>query len=620
MWALGLSVVVLVSFGAAGAALLRRFASELDPVEQCVYGMPLGAVLASMALLGAACVAGFGAGLVVAIAAVAAALAAALGLPRPRISRTALRGAATLFAGAVVAALALRWLWFWSGALTLTADGLVASQRSLWADGAQHLGDIASFAYGDNFPPVHPRFAGHSFNYHYLTSISAAALVKLGLAPWSALCLHSFLFSACILAAVFVFSRRLGLGHAASGLVLLLLFLGGGCGWWIAVRDALHPAAGTHPLWDAAAQEAANFRWLNIYFALVAPQRGLLYGIPLGLLSLRLLFVGVTLGETRYFVAAGIVAGLFPLAHLGTLLAFALLVPWLFLAFPTIRWMGFGTAWALLAAPQVWVQQAGSTGAASAFRWAPGWVAPPESWIVFWLKNLGAFLPLLVVACARPGLLPREARRFLLAFQPLFLLSNLFVFQPWDWDNTKILLWWYLASCLLVAAAVATLWEARPRILARAAVILVVVSLTLSGVLENVDQARGAQRHLLATTGDLDLARQVRERTDPHALFAVGLQHNHPVPMLAGRRVLMSYPGWTWSQGIDSRAREQDVRSILALAPSARSLIDRYRVGYVVVGPDERRFGADPAAWRALYPAVARTDDYEVFAVGKPPP
>ena len=590
MMALLGGVVVLACFGAPGVALLRRASPALDPVEHLVYGIPLGWVLASLAILLLACAFGLHPWLV-AVVAVLGTVPFFLQNREPRDSER--KRGQSLFAAIVIGVLVLRWLLFWAGAFTVDAEGLWTSQKSLWGDAAQHLGDTASFAYGDNFPPLHPRYPGAPFNYHYLTSVTSACLVEVGLTPWAALAVHSFF--GCVLAALAVdrFGRRLGLSQGSSATALVLLVLGGGFAWWMRLTG----------------QEVGNLRWLNVFFALLAPQRGLMYGVPLGLLALTLI-------RLRSFVLAGIVVGLLPYAHLGTLLSFAMLTPCLFLLSPERRWIGFFAAWALVAGPQVLVQQAGSAGAASAMRFLPGWVAPPDPWPVFWLKNLGAFLPLLVVAALARSVLPEPSRRLLLAFQPLFVVSNLFIFQPWDWDNTKVLFWWYLASCYLVAALLARLWDLGPPRLARPALVVLVLSMVGSGLIENVDQARGKQRNLFLTTEDIDFARRVRESTDPHALFVTGLKHNHPISVLAGRRVLMGYTGWLWSQGIDFTVREREVRSIMKLAPDADALLARYGAAYVVVGPDEREhLAADPEAWRARYPSVMRTASYELFSV-----
>ena len=582
-------VAVLACFGAVGVALLRRASPALDPVEHLVYGIPLGWVLASLAILVLACLVDLHPWLVVGVAAVALSVS----IPGWRFPRLGRPKGATLVAAIVLGILALRWLLFWSGAFTVDVQGLWTSQKSLWGDAAQHLGDTASFAYGHNFPPLHPRYPGAPFNYHFLSSITSACLVEVGLSPWAALALHSFFGCVLIALAVYLFGRRLGLSQGAAATALVLLVLGGGLGWWTRLTG----------------QEVGNLRWLNVFFALFAPQRGLMYGVPLGLLVLTLI-------RLRSFVLAGFVAGLLPYAHLGTLLSFAMLTPFLFLLFPERRWFGFFAVWALVAGPQVLVQQAGSVGAASAMRFLVGWVARPDPWLLFWLKNLGAFLPLLVAALSLRTGLPEPSRRFLLAFQPLFLISNLFIFQPWDWDNTKVLVWWYLASCILVAALLARLWVTGPKLFVRPALAVLVLTMIGSGVIENVEQARGRQRNVLLTAEEIEFARRVRESTDPHALFATGLKHNHPVSVLAGRRVLMGYTGWLWSQGIDFSVRERDLRSIMKLTPDAGALLAGYGVAYVVVGPDEREhLAADPEAWRSRFPSVLRTPSYELFSV-----
>ena len=61
--------------------------------------------------------------------------------------------------------------------------GLFAGHVNIWGDWPVHLGIVSSFAYGANFPPEHPRFADHAFAYHYLSDLTAAAPVTLGMDP-----------------------------------------------------------------------------------------------------------------------------------------------------------------------------------------------------------------------------------------------------------------------------------------------------------------------------------------------------------------------------------------------------------------------------------------------------
>src|SRR5262249_46312217 len=155
-------------------------------------------------------------------------------------------------------------------------------------------------------------------------------------------------------------------------------------------------------------------------------------------------------------------------AHLGSFLALVMITPFLFLFFPSWRWAWFFGAWIAVAAPQLLSQLGEGGGLLDSLRWQVGWVATPDSWPWFWLKNLGLFIPLLVLALADRTLASPTARRFLWATMPIFVIANLVVFQPWDWDNTKVLMYWFLGTCILVAALIARTWELYSSVVVRA--------------------------------------------------------------------------------------------------------------------------------------------------------
>ncbi len=618
------ALLLLACMGSMGVAVLRRTTDALDPLELFAYGAPAGVVASSLVLLGLACLCGLSPALVVVVAVLCAGVAITTSkvLP-PRLSTR--RNGVSLFAVVVLGSFALRWLVLSRGTLTIDDAGLWAGTINIWGDWAQHLGDVTSFAFGDNFPPTHPRLAGQPFAYHYLTSVTVAAMVELGMDPIEALPLHSLVFSVLLALGIYAFARRLTGNRAASALTVLLFLLGGGLGWSLTLGEMLrsHSVWDTlvHHPWDRAAQRAANYPWMNVYFALIHPQRSFLYGLPLNLLVLTLLIaVGRDPGRRRSFLVAGIVAGMLPFAHLGSLLALALITPTVLVLFPSRRLVLFFGIWTVIALPQIYVQQGGEPGAAGAIRLLPGWVSAGEPWLWFWIKNLGAFVPLLALALAERTLIARPARQLLWAFMPVFALANLLAFQPWGWDNTKVLAYWFLAVCILVSALLETIWRNHEAIAVRSLVVVLVVTMVLSGLLENLSQLLGRDRRLLLSREELRVAEAVRAATPPHAVFAVGLQHNHPVPVLAGRRVMMSYPGWMWSQGVDSKQRERDLRTILALASGATELMASYGVTHVVIGPNEReRCGADLEAYRAHFPSVVRTESYEVFDVRSAP-
>jgi hypothetical protein len=605
--------------GWVGATLLRKLDAGLESLELITYGVPLGIVLSSLALLVLAAPFGLSAGLVW-IVTIGGVVAASAWADRSGWKSILVPRNPSLVAVLVLAAFAVRWILLYRTTLTLGADGLWAGHRNIWGDWAQHLGDVTAFAYGDNFPPAHPRLAGLPFAYHYLTSVTVAAMVALGMSPFAALPLHSFVLSVFVALAVYAFAKRLTGGSAPAALAVSLFLLGGGMGWTLSVREMIQAPSFLDALiaqpWDAVAQKAANFRWLNIFFSLIYPQRSFLYGLPIGMLVLTLLLNAVRGQRHRVFLVAGLIAGLLPFAHLGSLLSLALITPFLFLFFPSRGWITFFAAWVAVAVPQLLVQQGGGLGAAGAIRFHPGWVQGQDAWWWFWLKNLGAFIPLLGISLFDRGLLDRTASRMLWAFMPIFVAGNLVAFQPWDWDNTKILAYWFLAVCIFVAAILTKMWREHPAVPVRLFLIATILTMTLSGLLENLEQALGRDRLRLLTREEVGLALAVRQSTEPHAIFAAGLQHNHPISMLSGRRVLMSFPGWMWSQGADTKKREQDLRAIFALSPAAADLIAKYGVEFVVVGPEEKaKLGADLDGYRRSFPTIATTEHYDVFDV-----
>lgn len=624
------ALVFLAVLSAFGIVLVRRAAPMLTPLEWIAYGPPLGAILGSLLTLLAARIVGLSAAtILVGMVGLVGTLVGLLGQPpmwRP-LPTWATEGrsrAVTMMTTPsiwvptlVVGFILVRWTIFWSGALFYTDGGVSAAHVNIFGDLPVHMGNATSFAYGDNFPPEHPRFAGHPLAYHHLSDLGAAALIPLGLDPGAALLLHSLVYSLFTGLAIFAFALRLTRDPMMSALALTLFVLGGSLGW-----TAMLPSFGASPdplggrLWAFEVVRGAGFEWQNIFYGFLAPQRAFLYGLPIAFLSLSLILIGHRLASVMPFLMAGAVLGLLPLAHLTTMLSMALVTPFLVVLFPTRRWLYFFAAWILVAVPQLFLQQGGGAGALSFIRVQLGWVMGDVPWPLFWFNQLGLFLPLLVVALALYRLLPRDSYRLLVAFMGIFVIANVVVFQPWDWDNHKYLVYWFFATCVLVASLLVWAWR-RYGLPVRGLIAAGLVTMLLSGTLEDVNQLLARESFPLLTTEGIELAARVRDETPPRAVIAAGPENNHPVPVLSGRRVVMGFQGWHFAEGLPWQERDADLRAIFALTDDAARLLERYGVDYVVIGPFERdSFGADLEAYRRAYPAVITTANYEVFAVG----
>ncbi|HYI66737.1 MAG TPA: hypothetical protein VEW95_07440 [Candidatus Limnocylindrales bacterium] len=624
-------IAFMAALAAPGIAVLRRAADRLAPLETIAYGAPLGAVLGTLAILLLARLMGLPAAtILVGAAAVAAALLVSFpwsaSSPRQQpdlrhLWQRAMRSLSEpsiLVPALVVGLVIARWLIFWSEALLYGEAGMVANHVNVFGDLPVHLGNATSFAFGDNFPPEHPRFAGHPLAYHHLTDLTAASLITLGVDPGSALTMHSAVFSALVGLAIFAFALRLTRDRGVAALALVLFVLSGSLGWLEVVGQmAAAPDSLGGRLWAFERVREAGYEWQNIFYGFLMPQRAFLYGMPLAFLALTLALDGKRRDDALAFVAAGAVVGLLPLAHLATMLALAIATPFIALLLPTRKWIGFFAAWILVALPQLLLQQGGAPGALASLRFQLGWVMGSVPWPLFWLKQVGLFLPLVVVALALPRLLPRDSYRLLAAFMSIFVAANILVFQPWDWDNHKVLVYWFLATCVLVAALLVHLWRRRG-VAVRLMVVAGVMTMLMSGILEDLNQLLGRDRYPLFTAEEIAFAAQVRDDTPPDAVFATAPINNNPVGVLAGRRVLLGYPGWLFAEGLPWQARDADLRTIYAFADGAEALLDQYAVDYVVIGPVElATMGPDVEAYRSRYRAVITSPNYEVFEIDR---
>ncbi len=613
------SLTLFAAMSTLGIALLVRYARHLTPLEQFSYGAPLGMVVGTLALVPVSTLFGFSAVGSVGVAVVCVVVAAVLLRRSPAIARPDLRHVSWL-PTVVIGAFAARWAIFWRDALTLGPDGLFAGHINIWGDWPVHLGIVSSFVYGANFPPEHPRFAGHAFGYHYLSDMTAATGVTLGMDPGGALALHSYVLCVLVAIGLYAFARRLTRDRGAATLALVLFLLGGGLGWLAtaAAVDQTHDLIGTLTTmaWERHVKDTLNMQFVNMFFGFMASQRAFLYGLPLAFAIVSTLLVAVRRADVRLFVLAGVIAGLLPLAHLGTLLALAIVTPFLFLLFPSRAWLAFFAVWMAIAVPQLLPQLGGGSGALASTRIQLGWVSAPDAWPWFWLKNLGWFVPLLLAGLAARRVMPERAHRFMWAFMSLFVAVNVAVFQPWDWDDHKLLVYWFLAVSVVVAALLARVWRRHPDLGARTLVAGVVVSMVLSGVLEDIGTLQGQSRYRMLTADQVTLAAEVRARTDPNALFISGMENHDPIAMLTGRRIYVGYANWLWTEGIPYEERTAEALAIYRNAPGSEARLAARGIDYVVIGPHERdQLGADEAAFKARYPVLVQVGDWTVYDV-----
>ncbi|MEJ7617472.1 MAG: hypothetical protein WKF30_11045 [Pyrinomonadaceae bacterium] len=305
-----------------------------------------------------------------------------------------------------------------------------------------------------------------------------------------------------------------------------LVFFSGGCGWFTFLKEAAQ-GEGVFGLLGSLQHDYTigpmGYRWGNAVITLFVPQRGILLGVALAVIVWTL-WLEASSGESEptssqadagagaqskaklaknsarhqamlpanlslpiqldsfafcltpfafsLMLAAGLVAGLLPLAHahsfvvtmaIGGCLAlwqmwFALarkrrtehdvsreaVAPQANLTAIWLPWAAFFAAAFAVGAPQMlWAMRGSAVQTGTFFAWHFGWDHGTENIIWFWLKNTGFFIPLLAAALVwrRPErLVSARVLYFYLPFALCFILPNLFKLSPWVWDNIKVLI------------------------------------------------------------------------------------------------------------------------------------------------------------------------------------
>src|SRR5205823_9549241 len=177
-------------------------------------------------------------------------------------------------------------------------------------------------------------------------------------------------------------------------------------------------------------------------------------------------------------------SGLLPLIHVHSLVVLGVVTACWALLFPRPAWIGFFGVMLLLAVPRLLMAVPGDPGAPPEHqypRWLIGWMSGTDSPPWFWVKNTGLFIPLLLLALLSPLALHRRIRLLMAPCSVVFIIANLIKFQPWDWDNSKLLVFWYLASAVAVGAVLIRI--ARVHLVGAIVAAATCLSLVASGVL-----------------------------------------------------------------------------------------------------------------------------------------
>ena len=508
-------------------------------------------------------------------------------------------------------------------------NGGLYSGGSTWGDLALHLTLVNNFLQSaGGLALEYPVYAGQRLGYPFLTDFFTAGLAFQSDLRLS-LIASGIVFSACLVALLYLFAKRFGGNGALHGrasatgnrddagrergarIAVLLLLFAGGIGTFRLLADSpdLETAIQNHS--HAFLSQHYNVQFTNFVTDFWLPQRNNLVAFCAMLVVLSLLWRNRA-AEKRpgELLFAGLVLGMTPLFSFhaaGTAALFFLDWKRLEGEIKSAAWF-FGPA-IIMAIPQVLWSLPQAAGAVSSLRLQPGWMAGPEGVAAFLFNNFGVLLFLAAFAFLEAE---KDQKKFYAGFAAIFVAANVFVFQPWDYDNAKFFFVWLVPTTALAGSFLGKHFEKGNA--KKAAAIALALLVCIPGFFFVAREAGLSWQ--LYSAGDVAFAEWAKANTPAEAVFLTADGHNHPVPSLAGRTVVLGYKGWLWSHGINYAQREKDVNEMFRGGPEAKRLMGHYNVSYAVIGPGERALGADEDFFRQNFEKAYDENGFQVFRAG----
>lgn len=504
-------------------------------------------------------------------------------------------------------------------------QGNLFTGESTYGDLPFHLGIISQFANFGKIPPENPLYSGQPLAYPYLIDFFTAVLVTTGLTLRDSLIVTGMIFSLSLIFILYEFTYFLTKKSSVACLSIFLFFLHGGLGFYYFLRDTgLGKTSFESLLNPAAIKEyshlfSENIQWSNFLSRMIVPERSLLFGIPLGLIILRMLLVkknNLSLGKDLILTA--ILLGALPLAHTHTLLVMIPILIGISLrelpARPLAKWLA---KWSIVVTVSLIVASPGLNeillhlqSSSQFFKINLWWMSDARGPLIFWIKNTGLFIPLLAIPLFWKRT-PPDIKFFGFIAIILFASVNFFQFQPYDWDNIKFLIWFTLFGAILAAITLSAMWHTRV-ILFRLTAVVITLTLVSSALLSIYRES--FVRYTLFTSSDTRLASWAKTNTPPQAIFLTAPIHNSFVNNLAGRRIVMGYPGMLWVHGIDYSQREKEVKSIYNLLPGFEDLIVRNNIDYIVKSPYEiNQYQIDQGEFDRRFCLVFSLEQFRIY-------
>lgn len=515
--------------------------------------------------------------------------------------------------------------------ISFKSDGIWVGHVNVWSDWALHISIANTFAlkplsFWFSFNPL---YAGGKATYPFMADAISGILMRLGLSLENSFIFPSIILSLLLIAGVYFLGYLLLKSKTSAVISVFIFFLTPSLGfikYLINLFNSNSFFTSLYPVLEYSRFDKYDWYSGNIITGLLIPQRAFLMGITITVwIIIGLIYVlsREKLKENNkkeILLISGIMAGILPVTHPHSFIA--LIIISIFICFTFIkRWKEL--LWYVI--PATIISSVlfslfiyGGIENSSFVSWYPGWSAKEGGiweWLIMWFWLSSISIPLAILGWF---LVIRDkiSHSFFSAMLFIFIIANLFLFQPIRWDNSKLFFWSFLGFAYLGSATIYWFWK-NNKYLYKIIAIILLFSITATGLLEAIRlQNTKANGHVITSYDDINLGKEIYLNTDQSAIFLTAPIHNHFIMVWGLRQILMGYKAWVWNFGFLHNDREEDLKEIYLGNERTEELIRKHKISYVVIGPPERHdLKANEGYFSSRFPLVFKNLNNNVYDV-----
>ena len=480
----------------------------------------------------------------------------------------------------------------------------VASGQSTYGDLNMHLGFVTSISEQEVFPPNYVFLSDTRLNYPFLVNSLSSSLYTLGTSLRMAVLVPSYVICLLLVMGFYYLAYKITDSKKASILSTIFFFIGGGFGFMYFLDGAGADSSVFTRIFTDYYHTPTNFnemniRWANPICDMIIPQRTTMAGWFMIMPCLWFLIDGCKTNNKKSFIVLGILAACMPMVHTHSFLALGIISMGMFI-FYFVRskekklvfnnWVIYGLIVLLIGFPQLFIWTFQQTSGNSNFlRYHFNWVNEVDPYIWFYIKNWGMVALFTIPAFF---LVKKDNKKLMLSALILFIIAELFVFQPNYYDNNKLFFIAYMIFLINSCNWYVYIFNKLKGVVGRYFfLILVIILSTLSGILSIGRELHSGGMYQTFSSDMIEMSEYIKKNTSKDAIFLTSTTHINPVASLAGRSVYVGSSLYVYFHGLGDEYgyRSSEVESIYN--SSYNDLINfckEKNIEYIYVGSYEK--------------------------------